>query len=284
MKSKSIHLRLGCVGVVKTFRYPPSVVPMDAREFFLTELRDFCRYESLRAEFDGFTWDDSTFLRTAIIRTQQGDTTAWTDFTQRLLSRPKWAASVRQRLESWGYLYFDFANDNLIVGLLPDGTIPFQPDDAEALLDCLSSVTVNLEVPDEPPKRDRNSQIMYIEYKGDALSGSARIGRVTFSQSRKTIYYNDCKLKSLKGYGYKANYYDSANGGWYWVSNCRSDGQDTLYPGTIEIDDDVREEYWTEIRKLPDNVNQTSFRSEGKYSKRRPQPEKPNHPASGPRS
>ena len=153
MKSKSIHLRLGCVGVIKTFRYPPSVVPMDAREFFLTELRDFCRYESLRAEFDGFTWDDSTFLRTAIIRTQQGDTTAWTDFTQRLLSRPKWAASVRQRLESWGYLYFDFANDNLIVGLLPDGTTPFQPDDAEALLDCLSSVTVNLEVPDEPPKR-----------------------------------------------------------------------------------------------------------------------------------
>ena len=91
-------------GVVKTFRYPPSVVPMDAREFFLTELRNFCRYESLRAEFDGFTWDDNTFLRTAIIRAQQGDATAWTDFTQRLLSRPKWAASVRRRLESWGYL------------------------------------------------------------------------------------------------------------------------------------------------------------------------------------
>ena len=257
---------------------------MDAREFILTELRNFCRYESLRAEFDGFTWDDNTFFRTAIIRTQQGDATAWTDFTQRLLSRPKWAASVRQRLESWGYLYYDFANDNLIVGLLPEGTTPFQPDDAEALLACLKGAADDLEVPDELPKRDRHSQVMYIEYKGDALSGPARIGRVTFSRSRKTIYYNDCKLQSLKGNGYKANYYDSDNGGWYWVSNCRADGQDTLYPGTIEIDGDVLEEYWTEIRKLPNNVNQTSFRSEGKYSKRRPQPEKPNHPASGPRS
>ena len=154
----------------------------------MTELRNFCRYESLRAEFDGFTWDDNTFLRTAIIRTQQGDATAWTDFTQRLLSRPKWAASVRQRLESWGYLYHDFANDNLIVGLLPEGTIPFQPDASDALLDCLSNATVNPEVPDEPPRRDRNSQIMYIEYKGDGLAGPARIGCVTFSQSRKTIY------------------------------------------------------------------------------------------------
>ncbi|MBI1247257.1 1-deoxy-D-xylulose-5-phosphate synthase [bacterium] len=125
---------------------------------------------------------------------------------------------------------------------------------------------------------------MYIEYKGGALAGPARIGRVTFSQSRKTIYYGDCKLKSLKGRGYKANYYDSANGGRYWVSNCQTDGQDTLYPGTVEIDDDAREEYWTEIRKRPDLVERTSYRSEGKYSKRRPQPEKPNHHATGPRS
>ena len=146
--------------------------------------------------------------------------------------------------------------------------------------------TFNPEVPDETPKRKRDSrsQIMYIEYKDGGLRGSARIGRVTFSQSRKTIYYNDCKLQSLKGYGYKANYYDSVDGGWYWVSNCRSDGQDTLYPGIIEIDDNVREEYWTEVRSLPDNINQTTFRSEGKYSRRRPQPEKPNHPASRPRS
>ncbi|PQO46975.1 1-deoxy-D-xylulose-5-phosphate synthase [Blastopirellula marina] len=124
---------------------------------------------------------------------------------------------------------------------------------------------------------------MYIEYKGNCLTGPARIGRVTFSNSSKTVYYNDSKFQSLKGYGYKANYCDVENGGWYWISNCRVDGQDTLYPGVVEIDDEVREEYWTTIRSRPDLIHASSFRSEGKYSKRRPQPEKPNHPASGPR-
>lgn len=257
---------------------------MDAREFLLTELRNFYRHQPAQAELEGITWKDNNFLRTAVIRTRHGDATAWVDFTQLLQERPKWAVSVRKRLESWNYLFCDVKDGNLLVGLLPEGTIPFQPGDAAALLESLSDATINPEVPEESPKRVRNSQIMYIEYKGDALSGTGRIGRVTFSQSRKTIYYKDCKLKSLKGDGYKANYYDSENGGWYWVSNCRTDGQDTLYPGTIEIDDDVREEYWTEIRKLPDNLNQGSFRSNGKYSRRRPQPEKPNHPASGPRS
>jgi len=33
------------------------------------------------------------------------------------------------------------------------------------------------------------SRIMYIEDKSCGLSGPARIGRVTFSKSRKTIYY-----------------------------------------------------------------------------------------------
>jgi hypothetical protein len=71
---------------------------------------------------------------------------------------------------------------------------------------------------------------------------------------------------------------------WYWISRCRADGQDTLYPGIVEIDGDVREEYWLTIRNLPAKVNVTSFRSEGKYSRRRPQPEKPNRPATGSRS
>lgn len=256
---------------------------MDARELILKDLRNFCRYESLRAELDGFTWDDNTFLRTAIIRIQQGDATAWSDLVNRLAGRPKLAASVRWKLEDWGYLYYDFANDNLVVGLLPPETTAFTPDDSDALLSCLRDATITPDVPDEPPQRERNgrSQIMYVEYKGDGLTGPARIGRVNFSQSRKTIYYNDCKLQSLKGVGYKANFFDAANGGWYWVSNCRTDGQDTLYPGIVEIDDDVREEYWTSIRERPDLAELTSFRSEGKYSKRRPQPEKPNHPASG---
>ena len=123
--------------------------------------------------------------------------------------------------------------------------------------------------------------IMYIESKDDGLTGPARIGRVQFSKTGKTIYDMGRELQSLKGCGFKANYFDVENRYGYWVSNCRKDGQDTLYPGIIEIDEDVREEYWLNIRNLPENIWLTSFRSEGKYSKRRPQPEKPNKNATG---
>ncbi|MCG8648964.1 MAG: hypothetical protein MI861_03980, partial [Pirellulales bacterium] len=95
------------------------------------------------------------------------------------------------------------------------------------------------------------------------------------------LYYGGCKFRSLKGVGYKANFFNIESGVWYWISNCRTDGRDTLYPGIVEIDEDVREEYWTEIRGRPDLIAEKSFRSEGKYSRRRPQPERPNHPATG---
>ncbi len=124
---------------------------------------------------------------------------------------------------------------------------------------------------------------MYIEAK-PGITGPGRIGRVRFSKTGKTIYYGDQEFQSLKGAGYKANFFDVETTEYYWISNCRKDGQDTLYPGIVEIDVDVREEYWRTIRQRPDLVDESSFRSEGKYSKRRPQPEKPNHPASGPRN
>lgn len=56
----------------------------------------------------------------------------------------------------------------------------------------------------------------------------------------------------------------------YRISNCKKNGNDTLYPGVIEIDKDVREEYRTTIRQQPENAHLTKFRSEGKYAKRRP--------------
>ena len=119
------------------------------------------------------------------------------------------------------------------------------------------------------PTAQAAGEIRYIEMKPD-LSGPARIGRVTFSKTRKSIYYDGKTLQSLKGKGYKANFYNVETAMWYWVSKCRKDGNDRLYPGVIEIDDDVREEYWTEIRKQPENKRLTQFRSSGKHSKRRP--------------
>ena len=51
------------------------------------------------------------------------------------------------------------------------------------------------------------SKIMYIEDKSEGLEGAARIGRVYFSKTGKTLYYRGMKFQSLKGSGFKANYF-----------------------------------------------------------------------------
>jgi hypothetical protein len=95
------------------------------------------------------------------------------------------------------------------------------------------------------------TRIMYIERKAGNLTGPARIGRVTFSKTGATIYYAGQEFRSLKGRGFKANYYDVETGAEYWISGPRKDGEDALYATNIpaEVDADVRDEYWTKIRK-----------------------------------
>jgi hypothetical protein len=95
---------------------------------------------------------------------------------------------------------------------------------------------------------------MYIEYKGNALMGPARIGRVTFSQTGRTLYYRGKQFRKVRS-GYKWNCYDVDTNEHYWISGCRRDGNDGLYGGcTAEIDEEVRVEYWTTIRRKPDHV------------------------------
>jgi len=110
------------------------------------------------------------------------------------------------------------------------------------------------------------SRIMYIESKGDGINGPARIGRVTFSRSGKSIYYQGRRFHTLWGRGFKANYFDWETGEHYWISGCKKRGGDRLYSGTIEIDEDVREEYWNEIRRLPTSKEKKSIRAVGKHS------------------
>jgi hypothetical protein len=92
---------------------------------------------------------------------------------------------------------------------------------------------------------------MYIERKAGSLTGPARIGRVTYSKTGATIYYQDKEFRSLTGAGFKANYYDVGTGDEYWISGPHKDGRDALYATNIgtEIDADVSDEYWTTIRK-----------------------------------
>lgn len=95
------------------------------------------------------------------------------------------------------------------------------------------------------------SRIMYIEHKVN-LTGPARIGRVTFSKTGRTLYYRGQTFQSLRGRGFKANYYDVQTGEHYWISGPRKDGADRLYGEStpVEIDEDVRKEYWSAIREI----------------------------------
>lgn len=99
------------------------------------------------------------------------------------------------------------------------------------------------------------TRIMYVERKAGELTGAARIGRVTFSKNRKTLLYRGKQFRSLHGRGFKANYYEVESKDEYWISGCRQDGQDRLYGERlpVEIDEEVREEYWTAIRKQPEH-------------------------------
>ncbi len=113
-----------------------------------------------------------------------------------------------------------------------------------------------------PPQMSRAQagRIMYIECKAGGLTGVARIGRVTSSKTGRTLYYRGQAFQSLKGAGFKSNYYCVQTGEDYWISGPKRKGGDALYGGStpIEVDDDVREEYWRDIRRRPERVRETA--------------------------
>ena len=102
------------------------------------------------------------------------------------------------------------------------------------------------------------SRIMYIESKADSLNGPARIGRVTFSKTGRTVYYKGRAFE--RGNGFKSNFFEVETGDEYWISGPRHDGEDRLYPSHIPvtIDEDVREEYWAEIRNCPERKTEST--------------------------
>src|SRR6266536_485645 len=92
-------------------------------------------------------------------------------------------------------------------------------------------------------------RIMYIEDKSAGLSGPGRIGRVRFSQTGRSVYYGGRTFQRAGGSGFKSNYFEVESGAEFGIWGCKRRGGDRLYPGGIvEIDEDVREEYWVTIR------------------------------------
>ncbi|MHB8635562.1 MAG: 1-deoxy-D-xylulose-5-phosphate synthase [Fimbriimonadaceae bacterium] len=92
------------------------------------------------------------------------------------------------------------------------------------------------------------SRIMYIERKVDGSTDPARLGRVTFSKTGRTLYYAGKSFTGLKG-GDNANFIEVESGDKYWITGCKKKGY--VGDAPIEIDEDVRDEYWDVIRKWP---------------------------------
>lgn len=103
------------------------------------------------------------------------------------------------------------------------------------------------------------ARIMYIERKAGEPEGAARIGRVVFSKSGRSLRYGGRELIPMQGF--KSNYLDVESREEYWISGPKKRGGDRLYrSGRVEIDNDVREEYWTKIRNQPENTDCAFYR------------------------
>lgn len=99
-------------------------------------------------------------------------------------------------------------------------------------------------------------RVMFVENKS---TEEARIGWVELSRTTRTYTYRGRALTKVSGYKY--NCVDLETGEEFWVSGPRRDGADRLYGGVVEIDDDARVAYWTEIRGLPACVDRTTYRA-----------------------
>lgn len=127
----------------------------------------------------------------------------------------------------------------------------------------------------------KKTRIMYIEQKTGANAGEARIGRVTFSGTGRTLYYRDKAFQPARGKGICGNYYGYERAvfekaltctmeaspatpegrrrgplpgllGEFWISGPKKNGQDrhACQPcGPVIVDEDVAEEYWKDIRE-----------------------------------
>ena len=97
-----------------------------------------------------------------------------------------------------------------------------------------------------------------MEHKGSLTGGDARICRVAYSKSGRSLYYRGSRFEATKS-GYKYNYIEVETGERYWITGPKKGGGDRLYNERvpIQIDEDVREEYWLDIRGEESQILET---------------------------
>jgi hypothetical protein len=267
---------------------------MSLRQAILSMLYSrFKRGDSLCGFPGGVPWDYGTFIRSCSSRLERGEPQGWDDFLGQFTTDGGFARVIRAVLEDeWPLLaveevtfvqscvarlehgdsggWHDLVERSAGDGLFAHAFDPFlqavggSVDNihSEELDDLLVLLRPPAPAGEEPPAPtgQAKSAIMYVERKAGKLTGPARIGRVTFSKTGRTIYYGGRQFRSLKGRAFKANYFDVKTGEEYWISGPRRDGRDRLYGERIpiEIDEDAREEYWTRIRRQPGNVHRVT--------------------------
>ncbi len=111
-------------------------------------------------------------------------------------------------------------------------------------------------------------EIKYIELKsGFSDDGPAWIGMVSFSKSRKTIYFNGKAFRSLSGKGINGNFYEVESGDEYWISSVKKNQEDrhVFGRGRIIVEKRILSEYLGIVNKemlnnslyIVDEVNET---------------------------
>ena len=104
----------------------------------------------------------------------------------------------------------------------------------------------------------KTTRIMFMEHKADGAEGAAHIGRVTFSKTGLSVTVGGTVLTPNQSF--TSNYVDPDTGEEYWISAPKRHGGDRIYgKGVVEIDDDVRVDYWTTIREQPERQHETRY-------------------------
>ncbi|MGE5796693.1 MAG: mannose-1-phosphate guanylyltransferase [Ignavibacteria bacterium] len=77
-------------------------------------------------------------------------------------------------------------------------------------------------------------KILFLELKtGFEDNGPAWIGKVKFSKTGLTVYFNNKGF--IKARGIKGNYIDIESGEEYWISGIKKNGNDPHWAGTVKI-------------------------------------------------
>lgn len=103
------------------------------------------------------------------------------------------------------------------------------------------------------------TRIMYVELAQAGHRGSAKICRVRYSKSGRTIYVGGLALRPCSvaarpngrvRSGVYGNYLDPMTQTEYWVSGPKKNGGDRHWSGggEVRVDADVVDEYWHDIR------------------------------------